>query len=149
MATQSTHHTSPIPSKLWLKTNRSTRNRIKAVYHNVLQTVVSSPIVTGHSPIIPHLHRSDVIWKLALLFKSLILFPFPETSKDTTAIIISKRLHLFRIGNIKQLFQDSRSVISNTPLGKSNRAGKEQHQQEKNAHNLQQTHIPTEVLYTE
>ena len=95
----------PFRQNLWLKTNKSTRNRIKAVYHNVLQTVVSSPIVTGHSPIIPHLHRSDVIWKLALLFESLILFPFPKQSKDTTATIISKRLHLFRIGNIKQLFK--------------------------------------------
>ena len=115
----------PFRQNIWLKTNKSTRNRIKAVYHNILQTVVSSPIATKHSPLIPHLHRSDVIWKLALLFESLILFPFPKTSKDTTATIITKRLHLFRIGNIKQLFHDSRGVISKTPLEKSNRAGKE------------------------
>ena len=31
----------PFRQNIWLKTNKLTRNRIKTVYHNILQTVVS------------------------------------------------------------------------------------------------------------
>ena len=51
-----------------------------------------------------------------------MLFPFPKNSVDTTAIVISKRIHLFQTGNIKDLYIASRAVISKTPLEKCNRA---------------------------
>ena len=112
----------PFRQNIWLKMNKSTKSRIKAVYHNILQIVVASPLCTSHRPIIPFLHRSDVLWKIAFMFESLMLFQFPKNSKDTTATVINKRIHLFRTGNIKQLYTDSRNVISKTPLEKSNRA---------------------------
>jgi len=56
------------------------------------------------------------------MFESLMLFPFPKKSEDTTATVITKRIHLFRTGNLKQLYIDSRNVNSKTPLEKANRA---------------------------
>ena len=112
----------PFRQNIWLKLNNSTKKRIKAVYHNILQIVVSSPLTTSNSPIVPFLHRSDVLWKIAFMFESIMLFPFPKDSEDTTAIIINKRIHLFRTGNLKQLYKESREVISRTPLEKANRA---------------------------
>ena len=80
----------PFRQNIWLKLNKSTKNRIKAVYHNILQIVVASPLTTSHRPIIPFMHRSDVLWKIAFMFESLILFPFPKNNEDTTATVINK-----------------------------------------------------------
>ena len=47
--------------------------------------------------------------------------PLQTINDDGTATQIEKRLHLFRTGNIKKLYYDSRKVVSRTPLDKATR----------------------------
>ena len=69
-------------------------------------------------PIIPHLHHRDALWKLELLFESLILHPIPSKDKDGTAKHINNRLHMLQTGAIKRLYDLSRPVVSLSPAKK-------------------------------
>ena len=111
----------PFRQNMWLKTNKSTKNKVKSVYHTLLQTDISSPNTTTDQPNIPFLHKSDVLWKISLIFESLILLPLEKNTGNTTAVQISRRLHLFRTGHIKTLYDEPRSIFSRTSLEKPKR----------------------------
>ena len=60
------------------------------------------------------------IWLLLVLFEQLVLFPSPNYAKDdpnnnSLNQLIHHRLRLFRSGQIKQLYEESRTVVSKTP----------------------------------
>ena len=69
-------------------------------------------------PIIPLLHHRDILWKLGLLFEFLILYPILLKDKDGTAKHITNRLHMLQTGDIKRLYDLSRSVVSLSPAKK-------------------------------
>ena len=58
-------------------------------------------------------------WLLLVLFEQLVLFPSIDPKKDdpknSLNQLIHHRLRLFRSGQIKQLYEESREVISKTP----------------------------------
>ena len=99
---------------LWLKTNKSSKTKIKHLYNRLLLVLVHSPNVVNAEPIIPSIHRIDVIWRLIIIFESLLLFPL-ENTEDGTATQINKRIHLFKTGRISVLYKKSRSVKSKSP----------------------------------
>ena len=71
----------PFRQNIWLKTNKSSKDKVKSCYHRLLQALLSLPQVTNDKPIIPHLHRNIVLWKLEFIFESIILYPLQRTQK--------------------------------------------------------------------
>ena len=114
----------PFRQNIWHKTNTNTKNKIKHLYHLLIKSIVDSNNEIDERPKIPHLHDRDPLWKLGMIFESLILHPIPNNSKDGTAEHINKRLHLFQKGDITTLYQLSREVISLSPQQKKDKADK-------------------------
>ena len=116
----------PFRQNIWLKTNKSSKDKVKSCYHRLLQALISSPEVTNDKPTIPYLHRNIAIWKLAFIFESIILFPLERNTKETTSTQLNRRLHLLRTGDIKTLYEQSRKTTSKTPREKANKHNNEQ-----------------------
>ena len=109
----------PFRKNIWLKINKGMREKFIHLYHRLILTLNTTPNTTTTIPIIPSLHKIEVIWKLMFIFESIILFPIEGKQKNlTTTPTMEKRLHLFRTGNIKKLYEESRKVISLSPLEK-------------------------------
>ena len=123
----------PFRQNIWHKTNTSTKNKIKHVYHNILQTIVASRHPTTDRPQINHLHKRDSIWKIGILFQSLILCPLPRDSQEGTSYHINLRLHKLQTGDIVTLYKESRNITSLTPLQKKERADKTTNRQRINS----------------
>ena len=112
----------PFRQNIWYNTNISAKNKIKFTYHKIICILVDSKHKPDTRPNIPHLHQRDALWKLAILFESLILHPIPKNSKKGTAEHITQRLHLLQTGNIQTLYNMSRSITSLSPLQKKERS---------------------------
>ena len=109
----------PFRQNIWLKTNKGIQTKIIHLYHRLLLVLINTPNTTQITPLIPAIHKIEVIWKLVFIFESIILFPTKNKAKYmTTSPTIEKRLHLFRTGNIKPLYEESRTVISLSPQEK-------------------------------
>jgi len=109
----------PFRQNIWLKINKNTQTKIIHLYHRLLLVLINTPNTTSTVPIIPSMHKIEVIWKLVFIFESIILFPMKNKANlMTTSPTIEKRLHLLRTGNIKLLYEESRAVISLSPQEK-------------------------------
>ena len=100
---------------IWLKTNKTTKTKIKHLFNRLILTVVNSPNRVDIRPTVPALHRIDVLWKLLILFESLILYPLDKNSSHGTSTQLDNRIYLFKIGDIKTLYEKSRTVKSRSP----------------------------------
>ena len=110
----------PFRQNIWLKTNKNTQTKIIHLYHRLLLVLISTPNTTQTTLIIPSIHKIEVSWKLVFIFESIILFPTKNKANHmTTSPTIEKRLHLLRTWNIKQLYEESRAVVSLSPQEKN------------------------------
>ena len=75
----------PFRQNIWHKTNKSAKNKIKFIYHKIILCITESSHKCNERPMIPHLHRREALWKLGLIFESLILHPIPKKSTEGTA----------------------------------------------------------------
>ena len=112
----------PFRQSLWLKMNNSTKKKVKFVYSKLIEILISTPNKNKHRPFTPALHRCNAIWKLFIIFESIILFPLEKSRNETTSEQLENRLHLFRTGNIQELYSRSRSIVSTSPLDKVSKA---------------------------
>ena len=99
---------------LWLKTNTSSKTKIKHLYHRLILVLINSPNATNDRPLVPRLHRIEVIWKLGIIFESIMLYPLEDTNEGT-ATQISQRIHSFKTGKIHELYKKSRNVKIKSP----------------------------------
>ena len=65
----------PFRQNIWLKTNKNIQNKIIHLYHRLIVILTTTPNQTQHKPLVPALHKSEVIWKLLFIFESIILYP--------------------------------------------------------------------------
>ena len=110
----------PFRQSIWLKTNKGTKTKIISLYHRLLLALINTPNTATTTPNIPSLHNIEVVWKLVFIFESIILFPIKHTSNQTnTTPTLEKRFHLFRTGNVKKLYEESRNITSLSHLEKN------------------------------
>ena len=114
----------PFRQNIWHKTNSNIKNKIKYTYHQLIKIITISTKEPTDRPHIPHLHKRDILWKLGIIFESLILFPINKEMKEHTSQQIKQRLLLFHTGKIIELYDQSRQVTSLTPQQKRDMANK-------------------------
>ena len=114
---------------IWYRTNNHSKQKLMNLYHKVLEIAISHKHTYTKDITSPHLHKSEVLWKLALIFESITLFPIPKRSNIGTSEHIDIRLHKIRTGHIRELYDASRKVISLTPIQKSYTNDKLYHQE--------------------
>ena len=88
------------------------------IYHKIILCITTSTQNSNEKPSIPYFHKRDVLWKLGIIFETLILHPIPRKSTEGTATHINNRLHLLQIGDIETVYNMAYNVKSLTPLQK-------------------------------
>ena len=94
-------------------------------YHEVLAScVLASQRCHELHPSHPDDYDPTPIWVLPFVFERLVLGPSPHLGPGSTPPsinqLVSRRLRLFRSGQIRLLYEESNSVISRTPSAQSN-----------------------------
>ena len=110
---------SPFCQIIWLKTNKSSKNKVKSAYHKLLQIIILSQAPLNQIHVITYLHKLGVLWKLVFIFESIVLFPLENLNNDETATQIDRQLNLFHTGIIQKLYEASKNIVSRIPLEKS------------------------------
>ena len=121
----------PFRQTLFLKVQWKLRSEVLDLFADVIEaTAESSKQPKRDEDIESSSFDSTPFWLLLIIFEQLVLAPIPREksissskskSKQSTTSTIYRRIRMFRAGRLKELFDESRQVISKSPAQFSSR----------------------------